>query len=376
MPANSAASWIQPSRWRAVALLRSTWHDLSWRPVLTIMLLVLAYCVMQMVTRLPAIITTTGWQPPLNLLISAEANALAVLFAVRMADRVVEAGTFRWSPYVMAVVAGVLAGTSVAWLLSQPLLGIRTAYVMPGTLERLATFAFRHVTHALPVSGMALIVYIARRRELQRLSALAAARRERSRTERSLLEANLAAMQARVEPGFLLDALSRVERLYASDGAAGDAMLQDLARYLRAAIPQMRHPESSLRQELELGRAYVAVAAGGDAVAFRAELDDPALGDLRLPPMLVLPLLGHALARERCRTAPGRSLDIRASHDGLALDLELRTSGTAFAPDTIDREALGPVQRRLDALYGAAASLRFRSTGAGSVATLRLPLSA
>jgi LytS/YehU family sensor histidine kinase len=46
-------------------------------------------------------------------------------------------------------------------------------------------------------------------------------------------------MQAQLEPGFLRQALERVERMYETDARTADRMLQDLITYLRAAIPKM-----------------------------------------------------------------------------------------------------------------------------------------
>ena len=43
--------------------------------------------------------------------------------------------------------------------------------------------------------------------------------------EKRLLESRLAAMQAQLEPGFLRQALERVERMYETDARTADRML-------------------------------------------------------------------------------------------------------------------------------------------------------
>ena len=71
--------------------------------------------------------------------------------------------------------------------------------------------------------------------------------------EKRLLESRLAAMQAQLEPGFLRQALERVERMYETDARTADRMLQDLITYLRAAIPKM--PAIARNQRCRTGRA-------------------------------------------------------------------------------------------------------------------------
>lgn len=65
---------------------------------------------------------------------------------------------------------------------------------------------------------------------------------ERLRTERALAEARLGAMQAQVEPEFVLSSLSAVEQLYEIDPAAADRVLDALIRFLREATPLLRRP--------------------------------------------------------------------------------------------------------------------------------------
>lgn len=63
---------------------------------------------------------------------------------------------------------------------------------------------------------------------------------ERLRTERALAEARLGAMQAQIEPEFVLSSLSAVEKLYETDPATADRVLDALIRFLREATPLLR----------------------------------------------------------------------------------------------------------------------------------------
>ena len=91
---------------------------------------------------------------------------------------------------------------------------------------------------------------------------------------RDVLESRLAAMQAQVEPQFLFNTLAQVERLYEIDPARAARMLDDLIAYLRAAMPLMRDTSSTVKQEIDLARAYLDIVRIrlGDRLAFAIEV--------------------------------------------------------------------------------------------------------
>src|SRR5262249_57794113 len=74
----------------------------------------------------------------------------------------------------------------------------------------------------------------------------------RSALETQQLATRLRLLQAQVEPHFLFNTLSNVRRLAPTHAGAARAMLAQLARYLRAALPRMREHETTLADEIEL----------------------------------------------------------------------------------------------------------------------------
>jgi hypothetical protein len=361
---------------RVLAGVTAAWSVVTRRDVLRMALLFLLYSTILTISRVPQLVRDPAWGPPLNALLSAQLNGFAVMFAVLVADRVCARDDRRSWPYALAVVAGVALGTSSLWLLSQVLVGIPTAISAAGAHEPFATFAFRHGLYNLAVCGLGTAVYVVRSRAVRREAALAAAHRERSDAERRLLEARLAAMQARVEPRFLLDALGRVERLYRTDRAAGDRMLQELVRYLRAAIPHMRESESTIAREVALADAYLAVVAEEPDARPRVTASGASSWDARIPPMLVLPLVEHALAHRRQAAGSSRAAGfgvVASVRDG-RLRLEIRDPDGGFAPRTAQGESILQLRERLATLHGARASLVLRDGAAASEVVVELPL--
>ena len=80
---------------------------------------------------------------------------------------------------------------------------------------------------------------------------------ERSELERKALDARLRLLQAQVEPHFLFNTLANVQALVDAGSPQASKVLTSLIAYLRAAVPRMHEPATTLGQELQLVRAYL-----------------------------------------------------------------------------------------------------------------------
>ncbi|MCE3284335.1 MAG: integral rane sensor signal transduction histidine kinase, partial [Steroidobacteraceae bacterium] len=93
--------------------------------------------------------------------------------------------------------------------------------------------------------------------------------------EMRLADARLAALHAQVEPEFLLATLDTVERLYARDVTAADAVLDALIQFLREATPLLRGGSSTLPQECRLLQLYLDIPGGPQAASTEHQVDVP-----------------------------------------------------------------------------------------------------
>jgi MFS family permease len=120
------------------------------------------------------------------------------------------------------------------------------------------------------LAAIATTVYFFVTRENEAHDTLHQEQMSRLGLEREMTEARLQVMQAQIEPHFLFNTLANVRRLYQVDPPTGRAMLQHLARYLGAALPQMRESRSTLGRELALTVAYLNIQKirMGDRLAF------------------------------------------------------------------------------------------------------------
>ena len=113
---------------------------------------------------------------------------------------------------------------------------------------------------------------------------------------RSIVDAQLRAVQARVDPQFFFDTLDAAERLYREDPSRAEAVLDALVEFLRAALPRIDGALSVLARELELASAAVRIAVLTTGREHRISADvEAGLATMPFAPGVLLPLVRAAL---------------------------------------------------------------------------------
>lgn len=134
---------------------------------------------------------------------------------------------------------------------------------------------------------------------------------ERSQLERNALDARLRLLQAQVEPHFLFNTLANVQALVDSGSPQASKVLTSLIAYLRAAVPRMHEPATTLGQELELVRAYLELMQMRmpDRLQFALHID-PAAKALQCPPMTLLTLVENSVRHGIDPSEEGGRIDV------------------------------------------------------------------
>ena len=193
---------------------------------------------------------------------------------------------------------------------------------------------------------------------------------------KQVAEARLHVLEAQIEPHFLFNALATVKRLFRTEPAVGDRMLDNLMRYLSVALPQLREPECTLGREAALAGAYLDVQQIRMGRRLDYAIDVPEhLRAARLPPMMLLTLVENAIKHGLNPLPAGGTVRVGARDTEGMLVVEVADTGRGFARSFGAGTGLANTRSRLAALYGDAAALSVAlNQPRGVVATLTLPL--
>lgn len=155
---------------------------------------------------------------------------------------------------------------------------------------------------------------------------------ERSEFERQALDARLRLLQAQVEPHFLFNTLANVRELVDAGSAQASNVLGSLIAYLRAAVPRLHEPASTLAQELELVCAYLEVMhmRMPDRLQFTLHVDDGALA-LLCPPMTLLTLVENAVRHGIDPAEEGGRIEVRVHVRDSRCFAEVTDTGVGLA---------------------------------------------
>jgi signal transduction histidine kinase len=225
------------------------------------------------------------------------------------------------------------------------------------------------------------LFFLVKQREARAEAALHKAEAARHLASRQVVEAELKMMQAQVEPHFLFNTLASVQYLTETDPPEASRLLGHLLSYLRAALPQLRSPGTTLGQEVDLAESYLRILQTrmGERLTVAIDVPEP-LRAHPFPPVMLITLVENAIQHGLEPAAAGGELAIRARRDASRLVVEVADTGcglTTGSPRDGHGVGLDNVRQRLAALYGGEG--RFRLEGRaprGAAATLEIPFSA
>jgi len=186
---------------------------------------------------------------------------------------------------------------------------------------------------------------------------LAEVQRAQVRARREVVDGQLRAMQARVDPQFFFDTLDAIEALYLHDVVRAEALFDELVVFLRAALPHVDASSSVLAREIALAESCTRVdaLARGHPRQFRAEVP-PELMRLPFPAGVLLPLLQGALVATGDPAEVDVSLRAELVGDGEGAGSAMRL--VVSAPHLPPAATFERVEASLRALFGDAAALR------------------
>lgn len=337
---------------------------LPWRRVRFVAFAALPFGLMQSTSST----VTPAWVWILRVAISGWCIALAFGLAERW-PRQLPRRLARWVWQLMLVVPMAPLGALVAYWLTT---GTWTFWHDP---QRLTGYSHLAMMGLLFAPWIAVAAQI-RQRDASIERQAVAFQLERLALERQAIDARLRLLQAQVQPHFLFNTLANVRALVNAGSPRASEVLDSLIAYLRAAVPRLNEPATTLAHEVELVRAYLALMhlRMPDRLRYSVQLDADA-EPLRCPAMAVLTLVENAIRHGVDPSEEGGHIHVHAGRRGARCVVTVMDTGVGLG-DTSDGlgTGLATLRERLRLIFGEDASLRLTSVvPQGACAEIDMP---
>lgn len=262
------------------------------------------------------LLMSTGWTSGLPVLLLRTTliglMALLVFGLFEQWPRRLPRWIARWVLQVVGVALVIPPFTAIIWWLATPA-GAPAFYHVK---ERMQGYSLVTGLSVFIAPWIALGALVRQKEAIARHLA-AAFDLERSQLERQALDARLRLLQAQVAPHFLFNTLANVQALVEAGSPQASEVLRSLIAYLRAAVPRLNEPATTLDHELQLVQAYLDLMhmRMPDRLQFTMHVEEGARA-LRCPPMTLLTLVENAVRHGIDPSEEAGRIDIHVQRRG------------------------------------------------------------
>lgn len=187
-------------------------------------------------------------------------------------------------------------------------------------------------------------------------------------------EAELRYLRAQLHPHFLFNALNAVTTLIRKDPAAAEKTIGNLSELLRRALDAGDEQMVTVARELEFLERYLAIQHVRFGERLRTRIDvHPEVRDVRIPSMIVQPLVENAVRHSIARREGG-SIAVAIERKDADVLLRVTDDGEGMRDDdAVAGVGMSNVRSRLEHLFGGRAVMRILNVPGAFAVELRLP---
>jgi two-component system sensor histidine kinase AlgZ len=178
-----------------------------------------------------------------------------------------------------------------------------------------------------------------------------------------LVSTELEALQARINPHFLFNTLNSIAALIREDPARAEAVTLQLSALFRYTLQAPRQGLVSLEDEITIVEGYLGIEQERLADRLTYELDvDPSLLGLRVPALVLQPLVENAIKHGVAESVRGGAVRVRGWREQDRVHLSVTDTGDGVSTAQGTGEGLDSVRKRLRATFGPDARLTLTSS--------------
>ncbi len=188
-------------------------------------------------------------------------------------------------------------------------------------------------------------------------------------------ETRLAALEARIHPHFLFNALNTVSSLIPTAPARAEGLIQRLSALLRFSLDAHQQRRVPLHREIKIARDYLEIeqARFGSRLRFTIEMSRD-LADRQIPPLAVQTLVENSVKYAVAPARDGAEIRVRATADGDGVRVEVADTGPGFSTaDLPAGHGLDTLRQRLAVLFGDEDPLRIARRDGWTTVAFRAP---
>jgi signal transduction histidine kinase len=256
----------------------------------------------------------------------------------------------------------------VAFVIPCGVLALYIYYTPPGGApfytEELRMTGFMMMTLiGLLVAPWAAVAALFKQKEFAARSQALAFELEKSQLERRALDARLRLIESQIEPHFLFNTLANVRELVEEGSPQASAVLNSLIAYLRASVPRLHDPATTMGHELQLVKAYLELMQMRmpDRLSFAIGADDAAQA-VRCPPTTLLTLVENAIRHGIDPGEDGGRIEVSVRLRNGRCIAEVCDTGVGLADTSKGLgTGLSTLRERLQLAFGGDAELRIAS---------------
>ncbi|GAB3328035.1 hypothetical protein GCM10027299_29560 [Larkinella ripae] len=277
-----------------------------------------------------------------NNLFDALMAVLVSQLMLRMGDRIPSVGMRHLLLTVLIVALGALESVFLFWLVGKP-------PVSAAEFPRWINFFY-----LIPAPLIGNLLYYFQRQARSVTRKITEQEYQLLHLEQQKTRAELEALQAKINPHFLYNALNSIASLVHDEPDRAERMVLLLSKLFRYTTGLKNRYFNTVADELEMVRTYLDVeqVRFGDRLSYRIDLTDPALSEVQIPQFLLQPLVENAIKHGISRVAGPGAIILRITEESGWLTGRIHDNGPVFPEELVAGYGLQSIQDKLKLLYG------------------------